>query len=114
MRKVVVDKDGKVVNAIEIEEGVEIPLPDGHSLLSETASKGADIGDSWNGASITKPVIIQEPTPPDLSIAITAAAMDVVTEIDKAFTARATKLSDTEKTNMRDKVVNLIAKAQGK
>ena len=50
--------------------------------------------------------------PPDPTIAIAAAASDVVTEIDKAFTARSTKLSDAEKVNMRDRVVALIARAQ--
>ena len=49
---------------------------------------------------------------PDPAIAISAAAADVVAEIDKAFTVRATPLTATEKSSMRDKMVALIAKAQ--
>lgn len=52
--------------------------------------------------------------PPDPAIAIAAAATDVVAEIDKAFTTRATALTITEKAAMRDKVVALIARAQGR
>lgn len=67
--------------------------------------------DARTGTLLQGPVIVP---PPDPAIAIAAAAADVVTEIDKAFTARSTKLTDTEKTAMRDKVVTLIARAQGR
>ena len=52
--------------------------------------------------------------PPDPAIAISAAAADLVAEIDKAFMARSTKLTENEKAAMQDKVVKLIEKAQGR
>lgn len=54
------------------------------------------------------------PVPPDPAIAIAIAASDLVAEIDKAFTARSTTLTSTERAAMRDKVVALIARAQGR
>ena len=70
-----------------------------------------DAVDRRTGTLLPGPVI---PTPPDPVIAIAVAAADLVMEIDKAFTARSTKLTDTEKAGMKDKVVALIAKAQGR
>ena len=63
------------------------------------------------GTLVQGPVVVP---PPDPAIAIAAAATDVVTEIDSAFTVRATALTGVEKAAMRDKVVALIAKAQGR
>lgn len=67
--------------------------------------------DVRTGTLIRGPVIAP---PPDPAIAIDAAAADVVAEIDKAFTARTTALTDAEKAGMKGKVIALIARAQGR
>lgn len=67
--------------------------------------------DSRTGVLLALPVPV---LPPDPAIAIAAAAADVVTEIDKAFIARTTPLTAGEKTAIRDKVVSLIGRAQGR
>jgi len=108
MRRVLVDKDGLVINAIEIEEGSSWSPPEGHTLLTSVKSKGIDIGDTWDGIKVTKPVAVILSLIPDPAIAISSAAADVVTEIDKAFTARSSKLTDAEKTAMKDKISKLI------
>lgn len=63
MRKVLVDKNGLVVNAIEIGEEANWTPPEGCSLLSLARSKQADIGDTWDGNKIVK-AVIPEPLPP--------------------------------------------------
>ena len=108
MRKVLVNKDGLVVNAIEIEDGANWQPPKEHTLLTATKSKGIDIGDTWDGLKVTKPVAVILPLTPDPAIAVSSAAADVVAEIDKAFATRSTKLTDVEKSAMKDKISKLI------
>ncbi len=58
MRKVLVNKDGLVVNAIEIEEGADYTPPEGHTLFSEKISEVADIGDFLKDNVLTKPAFV--------------------------------------------------------
>lgn len=110
MRKALIKQpSGLVVNVIEIEDGATWQPPVGHTLI-DAATTGSP-GDTWDGAQFISPIVLLLPDP---AIAISAAAADVVTEIDKAFTVRATPLAAEEKAGMRDKVVALIAKAQGR
>jgi hypothetical protein len=54
MRKVLVDKDGLVINAIEIEDGADWQPPEGHRLLSKQDSDLADIGDEVKDRTLHK------------------------------------------------------------
>jgi len=104
-RALVRQSDGLVINAIELEEGSNWSPPIGHILLDATISQRTDIGDTWDGLKVTKPVAVIVPDP---AIAISNAVADVVVEIDKAFSARTSKLTDVEKTAMKDKISKLI------
>lgn len=110
MRKILFDiTTGLVINVVEIEDGANWQPPAGYAVVD--AGLGG-IGDTWDGVKFVKPPELTPP--PDPAIAIAAAVSDVVAEIDKAFTVRTTRLTDTEKNTMRDKMVTLIARAQGR
>lgn len=59
MRKVVVNKEGLIINAIEIEENANWKPPEDCLLLPEVASRTCDIGDTWNKATrrVLKPIL---------------------------------------------------------
>jgi len=112
-RALVRQSDGLVINVIELEEGANWSPPTGYILLDATISQTTDIGDTWDGLKVTKPVAVILPLTPDPAIAISSAAADVVAEIDKAFATRSSKLTDVEKTAMKDKIKKLVTTAQG-
>tara|TARA_Y100000310_G_C20334427_1_gene646796 strand:- start:78 stop:296 length:219 start_codon:yes stop_codon:yes gene_type:complete len=55
MRKAVVDRNGVVANAIEIEDGASWTPPKGAKLLNKSQSDQADIGDKVVGSTLIKP-----------------------------------------------------------
>lgn len=105
---------GIVQNVIELEPGANWRVPDGCVTIP---SMTAGIGDTWSEESfIRRPSVAPSPSAAEIAALqmLDLAAGDVVAEIDKAFTVRATALTLTEKTAIKDKVVKLIAKAQGR
>jgi len=62
MRKVLVNKDGLAINAIEIEDGANWTPPDGCKLLDKSSSDKMNIGDTLIGNNIVKALIPTEDT----------------------------------------------------
>ncbi|KKK70662.1 hypothetical protein LCGC14_2921710, partial [marine sediment metagenome] len=58
MRKALIDETGTVVNVIEINEGADYSLPDGHELV---ATDTASVGDSYANSTFTEAVVAVEP-----------------------------------------------------
>ncbi|MDP2665175.1 MAG: hypothetical protein Q8P23_00805 [bacterium] len=111
---------GKVINIVEW-DGVTRYDPEAGTEIVKWDDIGPDVDGKlvagshaalWNEYQ----TILRTPDPLAVNPAalVSIAAAEVVTEIDKAFTARTTKLSDGEKLAMKDKVVGLIARAQGR
>ncbi len=61
MRKALIDETGTVVNVIEIDEGADYSLPDGHQLV---ATDTASVGDTYANKKFATPVIAVEVTQP--------------------------------------------------
>ncbi len=57
MRKALIDETGLVVNVIEINEGADYSLPDGHELV---ASDTAGTGDSYASGTFTQAAVAVE------------------------------------------------------
>jgi len=78
-----------------------------------------DMADEVTIAAVVQshnPLTPKPPTAAEIAQAqaISDAGDALVVEIDKAFTARGPNLTATEKAGIKDKAVNLIAKAQGR
>ncbi len=58
MRKALIDETGTVVNVIEINEGADYSLPEGHKLV---ATDAASVGDSYANSTFTEAVVTVEP-----------------------------------------------------
>ncbi len=57
MRKALIDETGIVVNVIEINEGADYSLPDGHKLV---ATDTASVGDGYANSTFTQAVVAVE------------------------------------------------------
>ncbi len=58
MRKALIDETGTVVNVIEINEGADYSLPEGHELV---ATDTASVGDIYANGTFTQAVVTVEP-----------------------------------------------------
>tara|TARA_Y100000310_G_scaffold343856_1_gene453522 strand:+ start:2936 stop:3187 length:252 start_codon:yes stop_codon:yes gene_type:complete len=75
MRKALINKDGEVVNVININNDSVWKHPKEHRLLTEEQSRGANIGDTWDGSHIV-PKPQPEPSPPPRDLAAEIDALD--------------------------------------
>ncbi len=57
MRTALIDETGTVVNVIEINEGADYSLPDGHELV---ATETASVGDGYANSTFTQAAVAVE------------------------------------------------------
>lgn len=108
---------GHARSALSLAEFKAVKERDGRTVYEVTEAQYEKLSQRWGASLIDGLIVLSTIAPeslPNPAIIIAAAANDVVTEIDRAFTIRATPLTTAEKSAMRDKVVALIARAQGR